>query len=220
MAKQSKPIRRRVLPTILPEIRSLIEMSRHHAALTANLALVNLYWNIGRIISQDIQKNEKRAGYGEQLIEELARELEKEYGSGYSAKNLWDMKRFFSAFKILQAASGEFRDEVIRQPLANKSVGSEAVQPPAAESFLQQIRQTVSDKFPGEKILQTMSGESSDAKILQALPAESSDNILIYFGQHFRLDTQTTIRDYFLITTQRPPSVVISLFPSRWQARN
>ncbi len=131
MSKEGKPVKGRVFPTILPEIRSLIEISRHHAAITANLALVNLYWNIGRIITQDIQKNEKRAEYGEQLIEELARELGKEYGSGYSAKNLWDMKRFFGAFKILQAVPGEFSDEVIRQPLANKSVGSKAVQPPS-----------------------------------------------------------------------------------------
>jgi len=125
------------------------------------LALVNLYWNIGRIITQDIQKNEKRAEYGEQLVEELAGELGKEYGRGYSAKNLWDMKRFFSAFKILQTASGEFRDQGIRQPLA-------------AESF-------------AEQILQTVSGKSSSAAILQAVPVESQHCILIDFNHHFHL---------------------------------
>ena len=98
MSKEGKPVKGRVLPTILPEIRSLIEMARHHAAVTANLALVNLYWNIGRVITQDIQKNEKRAGYGEQLVEEVARVLTKEYGQGYSARNLWDMKRFYTEF--------------------------------------------------------------------------------------------------------------------------
>jgi predicted nuclease of restriction endonuclease-like (RecB) superfamily len=172
MGKEAKLIKRRVYPTILPEIRTLIEMSRHHAAITANLALVNLYWNIGRIITQDIQKNEKRAGYGEQLIEELARELRKEYGAGYSAKNLWDMKRFFGAFKILQAVPGEFRDEVIRK---------------SDESPGQQICQTVSDQFPNEKILQALPGESSSETIRQAVPAESLDRILIDFGRHFHL---------------------------------
>jgi len=111
------------------------------------------------------------------------------------------MKRFFGAFKILQKVSGEFRDEVIRQPLANKSVGSEAVQPPAAESFSQQICQTVSDKFPGEKILQTLSGESSNAEILQALPAESSDCILIDFRHHFHLGWS----HYRLLLSQSDP---------------
>jgi hypothetical protein len=44
------------------EIRDLIEAARSHVSVTANLALVSLYWNIGRVITQDIQKNEKRAG--------------------------------------------------------------------------------------------------------------------------------------------------------------
>ena len=108
MGRESKPIKREALPTILAEIRSLIEMSRHHAAVTANLALVNLYWNIGRIITQDIQKNEKRAGYGSQLLNRLASELTKGYGHGYSKINLQDMRRFFELFRIDQTLSDQF----------------------------------------------------------------------------------------------------------------
>jgi predicted nuclease of restriction endonuclease-like (RecB) superfamily len=134
MSKEVKPIKRRILPTILPEIRSLIEMSRHHAAVTANLALVNLYWNIGRIITQDIKKNEKRAGYGEQLVEEVARVLTQEYGQGFSARNLWDMNRFYAEFRILQ--------------------------PLPAESHSEQIRQTVSNEFRKNRILQALPAES------------------------------------------------------------
>src|SRR5512135_1243254 len=98
MGRQNEPVKGQVLPVILPEIRSLIEISRHHAAVAANLVLVSLYWNIGRIITQDIQKNEKRAGYGEQLLSNLAGELIKDYGQGYSARNLRDMRRFFEGF--------------------------------------------------------------------------------------------------------------------------
>lgn len=83
MGKQVRSVSRKAFPAILPEIRSLIETSRQHVAVTANLALVNLYWNIGRIITQDILKNEKRAEYGTQLLEMLASELTKEYGQGY-----------------------------------------------------------------------------------------------------------------------------------------
>jgi len=107
MSKEAKPFKRRVLPAILPEIRSLIEMSRHHAAVTANLALVNLYWNIGRITTEGIQKNEKRAGYGEQLLDRLAASLIQEYGRGYSVSNLNDMRRFYEGFQILQTLSVE-----------------------------------------------------------------------------------------------------------------
>lgn len=92
---------------ILPEIRSMIESARNQVAATANLAMVSLYWNIGRIITQDIQRNQKRAAYGKNLIEGLAESLCAIYGQGYSAKNLWDMKRFFGAFQTLQTPSGE-----------------------------------------------------------------------------------------------------------------
>jgi DUF1016 N-terminal domain len=148
MSKEGKPVKGRVLPTILPEIRSLIEISRHHAAVTANLALVNLYWNIGRIITQEIQKNEKRAGFGEQLVQEVARVLTQDHGQGYSARNLWDMKRFYSEFNILQ--------------------------PLPAESHSEQIRQTVSNKTRTDQILQALPVESSNTAIRQAMPAKSS----------------------------------------------
>ncbi|MCK4488307.1 MAG: hypothetical protein KAU38_16300 [Desulfobacterales bacterium] len=49
------PVRIPAVSRVLPEIRSLIKESRQYVATTANLTLVNLYWNIGRVITQDIQ---------------------------------------------------------------------------------------------------------------------------------------------------------------------
>jgi hypothetical protein len=161
MGKEGKPVKGRVLPTILPEIRSLIEISRHHAAVTANLALVNLYWNIGRIITQDIQKNKKRAGYGEQLLESLAKSLIQEYGRGYSVSNLNDMRRFYEEFQILQALPVKSSETEIRQSLSGKSTHAQ--------------------------ILQALPVESSNTAIRQAMPAESSGRILIDFRKHFHL---------------------------------
>ena len=77
------PIKTPPFPKVLPEIRSLIETSRRHVATTANLVLVNLYWNIGRVITQDIQNNEKRAGYGKQLLGCLEGELRKDNSIEY-----------------------------------------------------------------------------------------------------------------------------------------
>jgi hypothetical protein len=161
MGQQIRSAKEQGLPTILPEIRSLIEVSRHHAAITANLALVNLYWNVGRIIMQDIQKNEKRAGYGEQLLESLAASLTREYGKGYSRASLQDMRRFFETFKICQTVSNEFDEDPIHQ--------------------------TLSSELPTHQILRTVSGDSSGAPILQALPVESPDHILIDLRDHFHL---------------------------------
>jgi len=160
MGRQAKPLNTRVPPSILPEIRCMIDRSRRHVATTANLALVNLYWNIGRIVTQDIQKNEKRAGYGEQLLGGLAKVLTQEYGQGYSISNLNDFRRFYEAFQILQTVS--------------------------VKSLEKEIDQTPSDEL-GKEIRQTLSNKSTDGRILQTLSAESSERILIDFKKHFRL---------------------------------
>lgn len=118
---KSKALTSRV-PRILPDIRELIDAARQRVAVAANLTMVELYWNIGRMIAQDIQKNEKRAEYGEQLLTELAAILTHEYGAGYSRANLQDMRRFCAAFEICQTVSSKSPIENIRQTLSGLSV--------------------------------------------------------------------------------------------------
>jgi predicted nuclease of restriction endonuclease-like (RecB) superfamily len=140
------------------EIRDLIETTRNHVSMTANLALVSLYWNAGRIIAQDIQKNEKRAEYGAELMEQLAVILTRDYGRGYSVHNLRDMKRFFEGF-------------VIRQLLA-------------AESIVAPIRSTLSNE---SQIRQPLAAESPPAETFPTGSVASSERITIDFRKHFRL---------------------------------
>jgi len=110
-----------VVRKVATEIRDLIESARAHVSVTANLAMVSLYWNIGRIITQDIQESEKRAEYGTTLLKELARVLTEEYGAGYSRANLQDMRRFFELFGICQPLASKFAEAEICQPPANES---------------------------------------------------------------------------------------------------
>ena len=100
---------------ILPEIRSLIESSRYRVAATANLELVSLYWNIGRVVTSKIRTEGMQTGYASALIEAVAEQLT-QYGRGFSISNLWDMKRFFDAFKILRTVSGVNDLEALRTP--------------------------------------------------------------------------------------------------------
>ena len=160
MGSQAKPVNAKVLPSILPEIRSMIDQSRRHVATTADLTLVNLCWNIGRVITQDILRNQRRAEYGSQLLKGLASELTKEYGRGYSKINLQDMRRFYEYFRIDQTLSDQ--------------------------SSQSRIDQTPSDEL-GREIRQTLSGKSTDERIPQTVSAESPERIRIDFKKHFRL---------------------------------
>jgi predicted nuclease of restriction endonuclease-like (RecB) superfamily len=160
--------------TVATEIRDLIEAARRHVSVTANLAMVNLYWSIGRIIAQEMQRDETRAGYGEKLVERLGSILSQDYGSGFSARNLWDMKRFFGEFQILQPLAAEFEQETECQARSNKSSRNKILQPVVAESTEAGICEPVANKF--------LSGQ-----ILSTAPVPSSARIIIDFRKHFRV---------------------------------
>jgi len=131
------------LSRVLPQIRALIEASRQHVVSTANLTLVWLYWNVGRVITEDIQQHPGRADYGEQLLQSLATLLTEQYGKGYSISNLWDMRRFFEAFRIARPAAVDFQTKVIPQPLAVELPGAQILQPLAVKSSARPIRPPV-----------------------------------------------------------------------------
>ncbi len=151
------------------EIRDLIEAARHHVSVTANLALVHLYWSIGRIIAQDIQKNEQRAGYGEQLLEGLSDVLTREYGAGYSRVNLQEMRRFSLAFEICQTVSNQ----------------SEIRPRPFAESIKSKIRQPLANESTKVRICEPLANELVSGQILPIAPVISSERITVDLRKHF-----------------------------------
>lgn len=82
---------------LLDDIRQLIEQSRTQLSVAVNSALTGLYWRIGQRIYDEVLQGE-RAEYGEQVVTTLAKQLEGEYGRGFSAKNLRHMLRFAEVF--------------------------------------------------------------------------------------------------------------------------
>ncbi len=89
-----KPITPKAL---LKDLRELIHEARQDVARQVNSALVLLYWHIGKRIRQDILK-EKRAEYGEQIVYAVSAQLVKEFGAGFSEKNLRRMVQFAETF--------------------------------------------------------------------------------------------------------------------------
>lgn len=92
----------------LHSIKSRIRDARVAAAHVVNRGLVNLCWTIGR----DIVEKQKQLGWGEAVVEQLSRDLRKEFPgtTGFSSRNLWNMKRFYEEYKddsILQQAVAE-----------------------------------------------------------------------------------------------------------------
>jgi len=83
--------------SFLESIRSQIQSGRIQAAKTVNRELISLYWKIGKEI---VEKQEK-LGWGKSVVEQLSKDIRKEFDGirGYSARNLWDMKRFYEQYR-------------------------------------------------------------------------------------------------------------------------
>ena len=82
---------------LISDLRQMIEETRASVAVAVNSGLTILYWRIGRRINIEILKD-RRAEYGEAIVSTLSRQLQVEYGQGFSAKNLHHMIRFAEVF--------------------------------------------------------------------------------------------------------------------------
>ncbi len=93
-----------LLPCCIVEI---LEAARLTAYRAGNAAMVRTYWEIGRVIVEEEQKGERRAGYGDTLIRKFARHLTRDFGRGFTRSNLQYMRQFFRTFPIGHTLRGE-----------------------------------------------------------------------------------------------------------------
>jgi len=94
---------------VLTEVRSLIIEARQQIARMVNAGLTLLYWRIGDRIRREILK-EQRAEYGAEIVSALGRQLEREFGRGFSAKSLHHMIRFAESFPTVEIVSALQRE--------------------------------------------------------------------------------------------------------------
>ena len=89
---------------LLYEISQIIVDSRQTVLQTVNHAMVQAYWNIGRLIIEYEQKGESKAEYGAQQLEYLAEKLQAGFGRGFDERN---MRRFYLTYPIWNAVRTE-----------------------------------------------------------------------------------------------------------------
>ncbi len=90
-------------PSFIEDIRSIISRSRQDAVRAVDHQRVLMYWNLGKRIFEEEQLGKDRANYGTQLIRYISKELQPEFGSGFSFTNLNLFRQFYRAFPIVHA---------------------------------------------------------------------------------------------------------------------
>ena len=92
------------------DIRAIIEAGRKLAYAAVGQATVTTYWQIGCRIVEEEQNGKERAKYGSQLIKTLSSELMREFGSGFSKRNLEYARKVYLAFPDFQIVQTRLRN--------------------------------------------------------------------------------------------------------------
>jgi predicted nuclease of restriction endonuclease-like (RecB) superfamily len=88
-------------------IKSEIQSAKFQVVRSITREHIGLYWRIGKIIMEKQQEQ----GWGKSVVERISKDLQSDYAesSGYSARNLWDMRRFYARYAT---------NEILRQLVA------------------------------------------------------------------------------------------------------
>lgn len=94
---------------LFEDIKNLLYDARNAVVRNINTAMVMTYFEIGRMIVVDEQQGKRRAGYAEETLKNLSRDLIKEFGKGFSERNLENMRKFYLSYapKISQTLSAK-----------------------------------------------------------------------------------------------------------------
>jgi predicted nuclease of restriction endonuclease-like (RecB) superfamily len=89
---------------VYESIRAALSDARTKVVVAVNSAMVGVYWEIGRQISEAVGE---RAEYGRSLLAFLSERLMEEFGKGYTIANLRNMRQFYQTFQNRYALRSE-----------------------------------------------------------------------------------------------------------------
>jgi predicted nuclease of restriction endonuclease-like (RecB) superfamily len=89
--------------SVIPDIKAIIAASKDKAIRAVDNERTLMYWYIGQRIFEEEQDGKDRAEYGTYLIKFLAEQLQPEYGSGFSYRQLNWYRQFYRTFPIVSA---------------------------------------------------------------------------------------------------------------------
>lgn len=99
MKQEIKIIDNKEVDSLYNDIKLLVEESRNRVYKTVNTEMINLYWNIGKMIVE-IQGGKEKAKYRDYITRELSIRLTTNFGKGFSKRNLERMRKFYLYYPI------------------------------------------------------------------------------------------------------------------------
>lgn len=94
--------------SFISDIRSIIITSKNNAIRSVDFERVQMYWKIGERIFVEEQQEQDRAEYGKQMLRNLAENIETEFGSGFSYRQLAFCRQFYRTYPKVNALRSQF----------------------------------------------------------------------------------------------------------------
>ncbi|PSR56186.1 DUF1016 domain-containing protein [Adhaeribacter arboris] len=92
---------------LLTAVKEIIIQAKSLAFKNNNSILLQMYWQIGKLIVEDEQQGKAKAAYGKEVLKNLSRQLTLEFGKGFDESNLRNIRQFYIAFPIRDALRHE-----------------------------------------------------------------------------------------------------------------
>jgi predicted nuclease of restriction endonuclease-like (RecB) superfamily len=85
--------------SFIEDIKQTLRQARNQVVHQLNSLMVQTYYEIGKKIVEQEQAGKQHATYGTFLIETLAKSLTKEFGKGFSKRNLELIRKFYLTYR-------------------------------------------------------------------------------------------------------------------------
>jgi len=150
-----------------------------------------MYWHIGERIYVEEQTDKARVNYGEYLIRDLSRELENEFGSSFSARQLERARKFYGTYSNINDVRPQLNwfqywlltdidNSLERIYYANEAIN----QSWTGRELERQIKSQLFERFLDELRVEQYDAEEAEAKKKKILKRVSAAllAVLRYFG--------------------------------------
>jgi len=159
------------------DIKSILQTARDNAYKSVNFIMVEAYWNVGKKIVEVEQHGETKAKYGSNLISELSKQLTADFGSGFSARNIRNMRQFYFCFPIWQTVSAKlsWSHYLLILKIENEKARDYYIQESIASNMYDDLEKNESDNPTIGIILCT----DKDETIVKYSHINSKDNLFV-----------------------------------------
>jgi len=99
--------------SVIADIQAIIHDAKEKVIRLVDHERTLMYWQIGQRIFEEEQQGKDRADYGNYLTKFIADQLEPEYGSGFSKRQIELFRQFYRTFPIANTVYSQLNCEPI-----------------------------------------------------------------------------------------------------------